>query len=280
MNDLMPPTRRRMPEQHRDALRRLLLPETSPRRLSRSSTPWLAAAAVAAITAGGYGVATTLGDGDRGNDGVAPAGGTTSPTPPKPSPSGRTPPQNPPSTTPTLTAEGAYDTCETQVRRQARLMGDGPVGDVQGRVITSTADATTVVVSDGMSAWACNVAPDTALSHEVPDAPPHDVDAGTFAFALNAASNVGAGPGNLSWAGGVLPRGVSGLTYVFPDGHAEPAVTNDGYWVMQYLSPEPWGRNLNTTDPVQVQLTGPGGDQTVTVPLGFETVCNQVTHGC
>lgn len=135
-------------------------------------------------------------------------------------------------------------------------------------------------MSDGTSAWACNVEPDLALSHPVPDSAPQDADAHTFAFALNDARNVGAEVGDLAWAGGVLPKGVSELTYVFPDGHSEPAVTKDGYWVMQYLSEKPWGRDITKTDPVQVQLTGPGGDQTVAVPLGPETVCNQVTHGC
>lgn len=277
MNDLMPPPRRPMPPEQRMALRRLLqqpTQELSSRR--RSASPWLAAAAVVAIAAGGYGVAS-LG-GDAAPD-MAPVGGGSSTAPPGPSPTPTSEASTTPdslSTIPTLSTDAAYDSCIAQVRQQAKVTGD-PVGDPRGRAIASTADAITVVVSDGTSAWACNVTPDKALSHPVPDSAPQDVDASTFAFALTFAGNVGAGDGQLAWAGGLLPKGATGLTYVFPDGHRRPAVVKGGYWVMQYLSEEDWAGNLTKTDPVQVEV---GDGQTVIVPLGPETVCNQVTHGC
>ncbi|MGI8612612.1 MAG: hypothetical protein ACR2KL_01480 [Nocardioidaceae bacterium] len=173
----------------------------------------------------------------------------------------------------------AYQQCFAQVR--GRAGGGEPTGHLRGRVLASAPDATTVVVSDGVHAWACNVAPDRAVSRPVADAAPQSVDASTFAFALNAASNYGAGRGDLAWAGGVLPPGATALTFTFPDGHVEPAVVSDGYWVVQYLSTTSWSGNLNTTGPVLVEIAdGTGGSSTVRVPLGAQTVCNQVSHGC
>ncbi len=84
--------------------------------------------------------------------------------------------------------------------------------------------------------------------------------------------------GDLSWAGGRLPQGVSSVTYAFPDGHRTNAVTDNGYWVIQDLAPY-WANNLNGLH-VTVHLDGPGGPRRVDVPLGINTVCNQQNHGC
>lgn len=87
MNDLMPPPRRRMPDQHRHALHQLLQqPEASATPLSRSTTPWLAAAAVAVIAVGGYGLANLLGDSGGDADGITPAGQRSSAPPTQTSP--------------------------------------------------------------------------------------------------------------------------------------------------------------------------------------------------
>jgi len=288
MNDLMPPPRRALPSRDRERIRQVLQTDRASAPdlpAQRSLVPWLAAATAATIAVGGYAVATTVGDDRGGGDVIAPAGGSdsTAPSDTSPSPEHSTPPEETPtaigSVPPvrSMAPSVAYDRCIEQVRQTPQ---EPPFDDPRGRVIASTLDVTTVVVSNGTSAWACNVDPDTAVSRPVPDSPPQDVDAGTFDFAFNVASNYGDYSGDLAWAGGVLPRGVTDIIYVFPDGHAEPAVVKDGYWVMQYLSEAPWGRNANKTEPVQVHLRGPEGEQTVTVPLGSGAGCNQVTHGC
>ena len=177
----------------------------------------------------------------------------------------------------------AYARCAQAVRESGAVRGDGPSGDLQGVAWTATAQGTTVVMAGGDQAVACNVAPDLAVSHPVAVQPPAQPAARDFDFANGTASNVQAGQGDHTWAGGVLPQGVTSVTYAFPDGHEQRAVVQDGYWVMQYLSDASWSRDLQSS--VEVRLDGPAGPQTLELPLMPEGGdlpfgCNQVSHGC
>jgi hypothetical protein len=132
----------------------------------------------------------------------------------------------------------------------------GEPGRLQGQVAAITGQATTVVVGDGKLTWTCNLRPDKAVSasRRVPSSRPRP---GDFAVADNL---IGGGPPpanalpqpqltagatasivpsivppespqELVWGGGALPRGVTSVTYTFPDGHIEAALTRNGYWV-------------------------------------------------
>ena len=157
MNDLRPPPRRPLPSPRRERIRDVLNSGSSsidvPVR--RSMTPWLAAATVAAIAVGGYGVATTIG-GDGGSGAViAPAAGTDSTTPRdrSASPEHSTRPEGTPAgpggsvpPVPSIGPDEAYERCITQVRQTPQ---EPPFDDPRGRVVASAAGVMTVVVSNG-----------------------------------------------------------------------------------------------------------------------------------
>ncbi len=295
MNDLMPPPRRRVPE-HLGTRVRQLVSAASDQGGTMLSThrrwviPGLVTVAVVVLVAGGtYALAGAGGSGDKGQ----PAGsGTTAVTT---SPPETTTPAD--STTPSLATttrapttddwqvpeDEAYQRCANAVQAAGVVRGDAASGGLEGVAWSATPGGTTVAMVGGDQAVACNVAPDLAVSHPVavqPTAVPAPRD---FDFANGVASNVQAGAGDHTWAGGVLPQGVDSVTYVFPDGHQEQAVVQDGFWVMQYLSDQPWSQDPQAS--VEVRLDGQAGPQTLELPLmpsGGELPfgCNQVSHGC
>jgi hypothetical protein len=183
----------------------------------------------------------------------------------------------------------------------------GEPGRLQGQVAAITGQATTVVVGDGKLTWTCNLRPDKAVSasRRVPSSRPRP---GDFAVADNliwggpppanalpqpqltagaTASIVPSivppeSPQELVWGGGALPRGVTSVTYTFPDGHIEAALTRNGYWVMQYLANSPFtqeGQPVDEISPIKVRLSGPAGSRTLALTWGTDT-CNQISHGC
>jgi hypothetical protein len=89
-------------------------------------------------------------------------------------------------------------------------------------------------------------------------------------------------------AGGPLAEGVTGIAYLFPDGHEQRAEfrTDDAgreWWLMAYVPydgpmSEP-GRNILDLDPVQVTVSLSGVQQEYTLEWGRED-CAQVNHGC
>ncbi len=315
MSDLTPPPARHLPPAKRQRLRAVLDAETHREVVDRRGATYpVLAAAVAGVLAVGGVYAYQVRHDSSGSDGqIAPAGGPSANASHSTSPQPK-PPQSTPSavTAPLIDPDDAYAQCQDIVQRSHGVDGDS----LEGRVSASDGTVTTVVVSDGTDVYACNVDPDRATSRARPDAPDPSPGAGTFAFALNDARNFGAvtddgcepgiviprsgraarslepgtcDPSNpqtewgplrrdLSWAGGRLPAGVTSVTYVFPDGHEADAIVDGGYWVMQDLAPY-WANNLNGLV-VTVELDGPGGASAVDVPLGIDTVCNQVNHGC
>lgn len=85
--------------------------------------------------------------------------------------------------------------------------------------------------------------------------------------------------GVLVWSGGMVPAGVTSVTYRFPDGHRESAIVKDGFWVMEYTSDTPLeqlaGRRADL--PIRVTLTGSGGRKQLTVT--WEDFCFRGSRG-
>jgi hypothetical protein len=238
-------------------------------RIRRFGIPIAAAAAVAAAAIGGYAV---LGG---NNNGVAPAGTNTNTAtkPPKPTPTGE-PTQVQVTRQPQQLANPnqAYRRCIAIVRRDTGSSTQG----LSGKAAYDNGKGITVVVANQTDAYTCNVKPDSAVSN------PRPLDSAVspeaFAVARNVTANVIPNdPGDMVWGGGALPDGVSTITYVFPDGHSEPALTRDGFWVMQYFSFEPLREDQSKR--IKVLLDGTAGPRELTLEWGTHT-CNQVSHGC
>jgi hypothetical protein len=281
MNDLLPPARRSIPEQGRTRMRDKLDAEihaatTVSRReaaIRRYGLPAVAAVAVGVIAVGGYLLAGTGDDNDRGTEPAGQGGGQ-----------GDTAPKREgdqqakhagPSTV--LTDPGpAYQKCIDLAVRGFDLRGEPLRETPVGKLAIDNGIGTTVVVANSTDSYTCNIKPDNALSRG--NALDGTVQESDFWFALNVTSNVLPGAkGEMAWAGGELPVGVSDVTYTFPDGHTEKAVVQDGFWAMQYFSDRwlPTGPN----DRVEVALDGSNA-QTLELPFTVDTMCNQISHGC
>jgi hypothetical protein len=260
-------------------------------RLRRLGVPILAAATVAALAAGGYALF-----GHGGDRELAPAGGrdTVSANPTTPAPTRSQPPPTPHSTEegtakakpeqpgqsrPVANAAQAYRACIGLVRNAGGWDG-GAIKGLAGKVAVDNGKGITVVVANATDAYTCNVKPDTAVSYPRPI--DSAVSPAAFTYALNATSNrLPDDPGDMMWAGGALPEGVTSVTYTFPDGHQERAAVKDGFWAMQYFSPAPLTKgSYEELDAVKVTVDGPAGKHDVSLVWGPDVMCNQVSHGC
>lgn len=82
------------------------------------------------------------------------------------------------------------------------------------------------------------------------------------------------------WAAGMLPAGVSGVRYTFPDGAGVDATVVGEFWLMQYRSLTPGG-NQPSRPKIKVELFGANGGVLATHQLEWgEHTCAQITHGC
>ncbi len=183
---------------------------------------------------------------------------------------------------PASSSQALYRRCIALVREEAGTRGETVPGDLTGRATAISDSARTVVVANRASTWACNLAPDQAVSG-AGRVVIHHATASDLAVAENVRGTDGAADErDLVWGGGALPRGVTSLTYAFPDGHHETASTAGGFWVMQYLAPA-WftglGESAQGLAPITVTLDGPGGHHVITLEWGTDT-CNQISHGC
>jgi hypothetical protein len=278
MNDLLPPARRPIPEQRRYLMRNRLDDQINRANAVRRRNgalvrklglPALVAAAAAAVVVGGY-LAAGTGDNPGGAPDPAGQGGAVT---------GQR----------AMELAQAYQQCVRLAKNTEKVRGE-PIPDrLVGKLAVDAGKGITVVVANRTDANACNVKPDRAVSY------PSSLDAAvtpeSFAVALNTTRNYLPGdPGNIVWAGGALPHDVSSVVYTFPDGHQEPAITQDGYWVIQYLSPQSFTKSnqvLQEIDPITVTLDGPDGQRTLTLKWprtpdrdSLRLVCNQMSHGC
>lgn len=266
MNDLLPPARRSIPKQRMERMRKLLddeigRPTALPRAgvAKRVGVPALVAAASAALAVGGYLVANVGDDAGRGADPAGEGGLTTRQQ----------------TTKATMDRpEQAYQECIKLVVGQFAQRGQ-PVGErPTGKLAIDNGKGITVVVANSTDAYTCNIKPDRAVSNAAPlDGKAQAKD---FRFARNGGPPIsGTKNGEIAWAGGEVPNGVTAISYAFPDGHTEQATVQNGFWAMQYLSDKPIARGLDWQ--VNVTLTGPNGR---TITLDYTDGCNQVTHGC
>ena len=279
MNDLLPPARRSIPTRRRALMRERLDEEigttTVDRRWEgvarRFGIPVAVAAVAAALAIGGYVVTTDDGVRDQpgGDPGVSgrDGDGPRSDVQPKPEAGVSAPIADP---------DQAYEKCIDLTVRGFNMRGEPVTGEPVGKLAIDDGEGITVVVANSTDSYACNIKPGHAVSrgNELDGA----VQESDFWFALNYTGNVLSGDkGDMVWAGGEVPEGVTGIRYVFPDGHTEDAVVQDGYWAMQYFSDRmiPSGRE----DRVEVTLDG-ADPQTFELPFTSDTMCNQISHGC
>jgi hypothetical protein len=164
------------------------------------------------------------------------------------------------------------------------LRGAEPVVELAGEAST----ATFVVKGDR---WAqCTVGPEAvtvAGDREVTatyardDATPWQVSSDISDFRRSSMTL-------LFVAGGPLPEGVTAITYRFPGGAVEEAVTatdDQGrtWWRMEHVATDGVladpGRNQLELDPIEVTIVSGGGTDTVLLDWGTDT-CAQLNHGC
>lgn len=204
----------------------------------RFGIPVAATAAVAALAMGGYAQASDGGDGELT----------------------------------AAQARAAYEDCIRLVRTDV-----GPeVEQPDGQLVIRNDKSTTVVVANSTDSYTCNVRPDAAVSY--PEPRDGRLEAEDFWFALNATGNsIPGAKGDMVWAGGEAPEGVTAISYTFPDGETRKAVVRDGYWAVHYFSKQ----NIPTGPGDRVVITVEGSDgRTFELPFTIDTMCNQVSHGC
>jgi len=170
------------------------------------------------------------------------------------------------------TSRAAYEECIRLVRTDV-----GPdVETPTGKLVIKNDKSTTVVVANSTDAYTCNVRPDSAVSY--PEPLNGSIEARDFWFALNYAGNyIPGAKGDIVWAGGEAPEGVTAISYTFPNGATRKAVVRDGHWAVHYISK----RAIPSGPDDRVVITVEGeNDQTFELPFNINTQCNQVSHGC
>lgn len=82
-------------------------------------------------------------------------------------------------------------------------------------------------------------------------------------------------------AGGLLPEGVTGISYTFPGGHTEDAVIDDGIWAMAHFpTTGPMVASRVPNEPIIVEVALSGVVQTHELRADRMEWCAQVNHGC
>jgi hypothetical protein len=166
----------------------------------------------------------------------------------------------------------AYDLCVKQVLSGVGTVFTPPHGDVRGVVANVSSQGATVVVSDGVSTWACNVSPGLIVSYP---GPAIVTDPRPSQFRIG---------GGLSetyyWGGGSLPLAATAIRFTFPDGHVENAVVDNGYWAMQYFPANPFPGDWVDFPNIEVTIVEnhEGNFTSFDLHWGRDT-CNQIGLG-
>lgn len=152
------------------------------------------------------------------------------------------------------------------------------------QALLSSADGSLVVIADGKNWTACDtgyrqVGGSVKMSARSPGPirRPTTSDADAFAVANNVVTRAGK-DFDYYWAAGLLPVGVTKVSYSFPGGSSVDAVISGKYWLMRHSVPM-----TSTPGPerVEVRLLGANGSvlkKHVLQP--GEQTCEQISHGC
>lgn len=253
--------------------------------------PLAAAVAVLVIaTATGYAALRSGGEPDSG----APAGGGSAvPTPMAPD-SGDTLVPGLPSLPPPTVAPTPSDPPVLPSPTPGGGMGGGETcADVtRGEVVASwpSAKGTSFIVTHGESSMLCDDSGGRATLHapqplNPAPAVPMTLEQLDFSTKIIYADRRQLVTAHV--AGGQLPEGVTGITYLFPDGHEEAADVQQGggrtWWRMEYTSYDGMladpDVNLTKLAPVEVTVALFGTTRTYELDW-MEFACAQVNHGC
>lgn len=188
----------------------------------------------------------------------------------------RTTPQGP--NVPALVAQ-----CKAELR--AHDLALGPTAAKQA--ILSTADGTLMVVADGKNWTACDTGyrqvghpVEMSVRNPGPIRRPAITNVDAFAVANNLVTKAGKSF-DYYWAAGLLPSGVTTVSYSFPGGSTVDAVVEGKYWLMHHWVPMAGAESTASSERVEVRLLGPGGAVLKKFKLqpGLQT-CEQISHGC
>jgi len=283
MTDLTPPPERRLDDETKAQLRAELIAATGEPGQTRTRG-WLAPAAAAAAVAGLLAGGTWLLSGG-GDDLGQPAGGGDATTADKPAvtagstrqgASEETSPPMPTSTTGAAAAINPEEVCGSAVT-------------LEGATLTKfhPYDLTTVTIWTAGDRWQLC---DTFAAIDGGEPTLFAVRSGNAdqPERLRLSQNAVEVDGKLRTeyvAGGLIPNGVTRITYSFPDGTDVDATFEGDAWTMVHLprtGPLSGESNVNftTLDPVTVHVHH-GADNSDEYPLewGVDT-CAQINHGC
>lgn len=286
-------------------------------RRQRWLAPGLAAAAVLAVVAGAFVVASTNNGSDGGDNSLQPAAPSTrTPAPSTPTTSrSKVLPPNPDAPSASLPAECKVFEGMPLAKRQCSVFTSDRVASCDEEVAelhepslkdaapTSKRDAGrgSTYLYETKQAWV--VCDDTTA---VPGGPQseqgftptlvsfhlksttYQPDTQTLAMSENLIAN----PDDYNsiqygyfFAAGRDFDGVQAISYDFPDGHREDAVVGqNGLWSMSYVVTDGIlidpNTNVTTLDPIEATVNYTGGDvRTFTLQWGLDT-CAQINHGC
>jgi hypothetical protein len=279
---LTPPPERDLDPERRAAIRSVLGEPVPPRR---TVVPLMAAAAVLAVVGAAAIVVPRLG-GDHPGPGGGPG--------PGPAPTTKTTTSGPGlgEGKPTVNPSAAATVCRKMLtgyasaNPQARRI---PGAGAQVRATTAGRWGTTLILADGKYWVGCDTAGSShnggSLREPGAVARPSSTDNDAFAVSEYMQSETWTPESNwydYFWAAGIMPAGVGGIRYTFPDGKTQAAVVNGMFWTMQHSFDKPWvqGQDLNRP-PVKVTLIRPDGSVLRSFELEWgKQTCAHVNHGC
>lgn len=287
MTGITPPPEHDPSPQRRQAIRSALH-GTDP---GRRRTPVLAAAAVAAVVAAGIVIPQLRADdpGDSGGPAGGPDPAVATPKPSLTAQTGAAKPRIPEQTK--NPPKDPVEICRDTVAENGTNSGAPVPGrDAKVAVRLDGRWGVTLILSDGRLWVGCDTAHYThggkgSILEPSKLLAPAANDGGAFAVSNLALADPGKPPSAKApiydhyWAAGLLPRGVAGIRYTFPDGASKNATVNGRFWIVEHLESEPVRQAQK--DRIRVALIRADGSVVRTHRLTWgEQTCAHVNHGC
>ncbi|WP_020388603.1 hypothetical protein [Kribbella catacumbae] len=155
------------------------------------------------------------------------------------------------------------------------------------QALLSSADGSLIVIADGKNWTACDtgyrqVGGSVRMSARSPGPirRPATSDADAFAVANNVVTRAGK-DFDYYWAAGLLPVGVTKVSYSFPGGSSVDAVVSGKYWLMRHSVPMAGPETTPSPERVEVRLLAADGAVLKKFKLQpGEQTCEQISHGC